>query len=312
MGARSDLSRLAVSGLFVFVAACSEPPTAPGLPTIPRPPTTPGPPTAPSEPQPPTSVMTTFAVTNGWTGEVVPDALISANGTQAVTDRSGQVQFLKTGNCLKVELAVSGFLERRTCSTSAITLWPVADEEEREATRTMAFRLDQTLANVFSTLPLTIEVGLAQDLQYRPDVVRAWTSAADDIKRLTLNRISISFGDPVPPDYPDGALIIAPVAATSDCDARFSPWPVATAGFCGQYSPEHWYILRYNVLLDRLTDSSVALRALLTGALGMRPHAMPGLLNRNQPDREVSAFERKTLHMIGLRYGVVRWPDLEP
>ena len=42
MGARSDLSRLAVSGLFVFVSACSEPPTAPG-PQPPPPPVVPPP-----------------------------------------------------------------------------------------------------------------------------------------------------------------------------------------------------------------------------------------------------------------------------
>jgi hypothetical protein len=91
------------------------------------------------------------------------------------------------------------------------------------------------------------------------------------------------------------------------------PWALETAGFCPGYAPEYDYILRINVLPDRLTDGSVALRALLNGGFGMRPHSMPGLMNSSRPDRELSAFERKTLHMIGLRQNVkVAWPDLEP
>jgi hypothetical protein len=176
----------------------------------------------------------------------------------------------------------------------------------------MAFRLDQTLAGAFSASTF-VDVAFAEHLWNRLDVVQTWTSAADEIKRLTLNRISIRLVDPFAPEYFEERLVIGPADEPGDCDARFSPpWPFETAGYCAQWSPDHSYVPRFNVLPDRLTDGSVALRALLMGALGMRPHAMPGLLNRDRPDRDVSTFERKTLHMIGLRYGVVRWPDLEP
>src|SRR5262245_47523480 len=110
MGARALLGRWVGSGLIIFAVACSGPPTAPAAP---QPPSTisPGPPAAPSEPQPsPLPAMTTFTVTNGWTGEPVAGALVSADGTQAVTDSAGQVQFLKTGNCLTVDVTVGGFL----------------------------------------------------------------------------------------------------------------------------------------------------------------------------------------------------------
>jgi hypothetical protein len=231
---------------------------------------------------------------------------VSANGTQEVTDSAGQVRLPKTSTCLRVEVKASGFLERRTCSHSAITLWPVANEEEREATRSMAFRDDRLQAGWLAVVSVTEELGK------RPEVVQTWTSAANEIERLTSDRMSFSFVEPFPRDYPDGGPIIGPAAATPDCHPGLSRWPIETGGFCGQWSPEHDnYVLRLNVLPDRLTDSSVAVRALLVGARGMSPHAMPGLMNRNRPDRELSTFERKTLHMIALRYGQVRWPDLD-
>jgi hypothetical protein len=313
MDARAGLSQLA-GGLIIFAAACSGPPTAPGQPQ-PPPSVTSGPPTAPAEPQPPQPplpVVTTFTVTNGWTGEAVAGALVSADGIQAATDSAGQVRLVKTGNCLKIDVTASGFLERRTCSAAAITLWPVADEEEREATRTMAFRNDQTLRGAFSSLTL-IEVSLAEDLRNRSDVMQTWTFAANELQRLTLNRISIRFVDPFPAGHSDGGFVIAPAGAPPDCFVSLAPpWPIETGGFCEGWAPEYDYILRINVLPDRLTDGSVALRALLVGGLGMRPHAMPGLMNSTRPDRELSTFERKTFHMIGLRYGRVMWPDLEP
>src|SRR5262245_28412993 len=108
MDTRAGLSQLA-GGFIIFACACSGPPTAP----------------APGEPQPPLSNISTFSVTNGWTGEPVAGAVVSANGTQEVTDSAGQVRLSGTG-CLTVEVTASGFLERRTCSASGITLWPVA------------------------------------------------------------------------------------------------------------------------------------------------------------------------------------------
>jgi hypothetical protein len=311
MNGHADLIRLVGSGVIIFAVACSGPPTAPGnVSPSPNPPqVVPQPSPAPGEPQPPASVMTTFTVTNGWTGEAVAGAVVSAEGTQAVTNSAGQVQFLKAGNCLAVEVTVSGFLERRTCSHSAITLWPAADEEEREATRTMAFGRDDRLWR--SPTGVVIPLSLTEDLRRRSDVVQTWTSAANEIQRLILNKFSFGLTDTIP--VGEGGLVIAGAHVPPVCVVLLSPlWPVETGGFCGQWAEHEDYILRLNVLPDRLTERSTALRALVWGGIAMRPHAMPGLMNRNRPDPELSTFERKTLHMIGLRKGInVVWPDLD-
>jgi hypothetical protein len=61
-------------------------------------------------------------------------------------------------------------------------------------------------------------------------------------------------------------------------------------------------------LVDR---PDVALRALLY-AFSLRPHQLPGLMNVARPATELSLFEKKTLHMMSLRWPApVRWPDME-
>jgi hypothetical protein len=59
------------------------------------------------------------------------------------------------------------------------------------------------------------------------------------------------------------------------------------------------------------TRRDVALRVLLD-AYALAPHPLPGLMNATRPATELSEFERKTLHMMSLRWGTeVRWPDFD-
>jgi hypothetical protein len=141
--------------------------------------------------------------------------------------------------------------------------------------------------------------------------LQTWTFAANEIQGLIMNKFSIGFTDTIP--VGEGGLVIAAGGVPPVCVVLLSPpWAVETGGFCGQWAEHEDYILRLNVFPDRLTDGSIALRALLWGGIAMKPHAMPGLMNRNQPDRELSTFERKTLHMVGLRRGLdVVWPDFD-
>lgn len=268
-----------LAGLLVFASACGSSPTAPG------------------------SVQTTFTVTNGWTREPVAGATVSAgDGMVAHTDASGRLQLRKTGSCLTVAVHATGFLERRTCTASEVTLWPIADAQEMEATRTAAFYHDQLRAEWWS---VPFDVTFATELRARGDVQETWVAAAYEIAQLTGGRISFRFVESVGEGY-----IIAPASFPTVCSDG-PRWPIETGGFCTEQTPGY-FVDQIIVLPGRLTDRSVALRALLSVVGGIIPHSLPGLMNTSRPDSELSAFERKTLHMIGLRRSVnVEWPDFD-
>ena len=72
-----------------------------------------------------------------------------------------------------------------------------------------------------------------------------------------------------------------------------------------------YFVWRITVAPGLIDRPDVALRALLH-AYTLRPHVLHGLMNINRPDTQLSVFERKTLHMMSLRWpAVVEWPDLE-
>ena len=81
-------------------------------------------------------------------------------------------------------------------------------------------------------------------------------------------------------------------------------------GLCVFYTPTY-FLDELQVRPDALADGSVALRGLLWWASVLNPHDGPGLLNQTRPASEISEFERKTLHMIGLRRVDLWWPDIE-
>jgi hypothetical protein len=86
------------------------------------------------------------------------------------------------------------------------------------------------------------------------------------------------------------------------------PWPYEIGGFCVKYDPSVYSLDRLRIAPERLADSQTALRALLS-AVGIKAHALPGLMNAARPEAAFSDFERKTLGMVGLRLRTVTWPD---
>ena len=275
----------------LFAGACGDPPTAPPRELQP---TVPEPSPAPTEP-----VETTFTVTNGWTGQPVAGARVSAADTQMVTDSAGQVRLLKTWPCVTMEVVATGFLERRTCATSEITLWPVADAAEQEATRSAVFS-----AGLLFGGSGFLEVMLSPELRLREDVVQTWTAAAEEIRELTLGRYLFAIVDQMEWGY-----IIGEASSHTVCGTGLQ-WPPETSGFCTEPTPDY-AIGKVHVAAGRLTDRSVALRVLLATNFVLRPHPAAGLLNSARPDQNLSAFERKTLHMIGLRKNRLAWPDFD-
>ena len=207
-------------GLVLFAGACGDPPTGPAR--IPDPSPIPGPAPGPVEP-----VAATFTVTNGWSGRPVVGASVSANDTQTVTDSAGQVQLMKGDRCVTVEVVASGFLERRTCATSDITLWPISDAAERTATRLFFFK--DEIRRDWRHLPTAVM--FVPELRMRDDVVHTWTAAADEITKLTSHRFSFVFVE----GLPEVVSIIAPATSPPVCSIA-PPWPITTGGFCVEYT----------------------------------------------------------------------------
>ncbi len=113
-------SQLAVFGLVVVIAACGGSPTAPS--------------------QPPRSTdpagQTTFTILDGWSQLPVAGAAVTANGTQALTDEAGHVQFAAAlSGCVVLEVKATGFLDRRTCGSSRARLSSASSSATRSAPR---------------------------------------------------------------------------------------------------------------------------------------------------------------------------------
>jgi len=287
----ADLSRVAGSGLIAIAAACGGHPTAPD-----------GASSALTGTSGHSALETTFSIVNGWTREPVAGATVSADSVQLVSDEAGHFRLPKNGPCANIEVVAPNFLERRTCAVAEITLWPVADAIEREATRVAAFHHDELQPKWWS---VPTKVTFAPQLEARADVVQTWRDAANEIRQMTLGRISFEFV----PSIDDEGLIITPATSTPVCSIA-PAWPIEIGGFCREYT-RAYYVDNVNVLPGRLTDASVAVRALLSMVGAINPHPQAGLLNSSRPDAELSEFERKMLHMIGLRTVDVLWPDLD-
>jgi len=237
-------------------------------------------------------------VVDGWSNAAVASALVSAIGSERATDAAGRVTVdVHTGACSGIAVRAAGFLERRTCSfAELIPLWPVADEAETAATHAAAFPGDWLMV-----WPGPGYVGLI-DLADRQDVQEVWRKAGERIRGVTNGRLSIS----IELDNVWSDAVIRRASSSERCMVP-SPWPLDVAGFCPNsdgYSMD--------VTEAGLIDPEVATRT-IAFALLLKPHDLPGFLNRRQPGRDFSDFERKVLHMIGLRQQAVAvaWPDFD-
>jgi hypothetical protein len=286
----------AVALLASLAAAC-------GSPTEPSPPfRVPQPPVAPAGP-----VVTPVSVIDGWTGTPVSD--VRGQSHNAESEGSGEV--LLPVACAPATFVAPGYLERRVrclqntvAGGKPVTLWPVRDE--RESLETMHAVFEGGMA---TGTPSEMPTYLTPELQ-APHIRPTWDAAAAELRRLTGDRwLTLRNGAPGAP-YTEDAYIVASTAGPSACD---HPWyrdrvPFDRFGFCLGLAPGYFQVT-LRVAEWRLTAPDVVLRTLLF-ASGAREHQMPGLLSTHQPAAELSEFERKTLHMVGLR-GRIGWPDDE-
>jgi hypothetical protein len=267
-------------------------------PVVPSPFTPPASP-SPAPPPPPPPGEVTYTVLDGWTREPVPGAVVIANGENTRTDAAGQVRLMTTPpTCLRVEVLAPGFLERSTCALPDITLWPVLDSADREATRRAAFGWHDTLSTTGRMIPVGVNLGANGS---RPDVLQVWRAAADEIRELTQGRITFTF-DVV--GFLEGTILVTP--GTAEHCEKSNLKPTETFGFC--WDPRYGGD-GYIVLADRFEDYVVARRVLASVLIGLHP--APGVFNDSAPAHDFSTFERKTLWMIGQQPGHVRWPDFD-
>jgi hypothetical protein len=282
------LSRLVAFGLIVIVVACGHSPAAPGQPSGSTDPTG----------------QTTFTISSGETAEPVVGAVVTANGTQALTDDAGQVRFPATwSTCVVIDVKAAGFLDRRTCGSSIdrqITLWPIANANEEEDTRRWIFYYDRIDGGHWLG---PTQIALAPELTARAGVAETWRAAAETLDQVSRGRIKFEWVT----SAPEEGLVLEAAVTPLSCSVA-PPWPYEIGGFCVKYDPSVYYLDRLRVAPERLTDPVTALRALLS-AVGIKVHTLPGLLNAARPESELSGFERKTLGMLGLRRRTVTWPD---
>jgi len=290
MKATTLLSHLAAFGLVVAVPACGRSPTAPGQPTG----------------SIHSAGQMTFVIFDGWSQLPVPGAAVIANGTQALTDDAGQVQFPATpSGCVVIDVKATGFLDRRTCGSSLvrqISLWPVANADEGEVTRKWVFDNDRIDPGYWSA---PIQIAIVPELAARADVAQIWAAAADTIESVSRGRIRFNWVTRAPEE----GLVLEAAAMPLSCSVA-PPWRYEIAGFCVKYDASVYLLNRLQVAPERLADSQTALRALLS-AVGIKAHTLPGLMNAARPDADLSVFERKTLGMVGLRLRTVTWPDYD-
>jgi hypothetical protein len=265
------MRRICLCAAIVLVGGCGQPPTRPA-------------PTA------------TITVKDGWTSLPVTGANVSTSEESGVTDSSGRVALRQ--RCVTVRAA--GYLERRTCANGdEVTLWPAVDSSEEGATRAAAFINDRRWGGI----PSPVEVVLTNGLERREDVVTAWTAAAGEVSRLLNFALTIRFVDWLAND----GWEVTPASSPPPCQhPRQMDFNVT--GICFETLPVY-FVDAIHVRSDLVNRRDIALRGLL-GALVLGPHPLDGLLNATHPVNELSPFERKTVHMLGLRWRQRgTWPD---
>ena len=263
-------------------------------------------------------------VVDGFSLAPVPSARVGLEGRTYTTDSQGRIELDAAVPCAATTVNAVGYLERRmTClssttsgGTAPVTLWPAASPEERTALQQFAFR-----GQVNLVFPSVQAIGLSDEVPDRAATTAAWQRAAEALSGATRGRLMARV--PVDVVAEGEGVVVAPWVNATQCSAtthydetgpfRTFLWPLAVSGYCWQAAPNAFTsVLR--VAAPQIARDTTALRALLAGA-GFSPHALPGLMNRTNPDDALSDFERRTLHMVGLRAqswpSRINWPDSE-
>lgn len=282
--------------------ACSGTPTGP-TPRLPLPPS--------GSTALPENGIRPIAVIDGWTGAAVANVrVIAPNGGEVVTDGAGRATV--TVSCAPATFVATGYLQRRVRCLSAtvgagqpVTLWPVRDELEALETRQFVGAMRSMRATDMPTY-------LGQDLQTHPDLAAVWQAAAAEVRRLTGGRWLVLVNATADaPRNSDDYYLVTGTPSAAGCD---HPWyrtrnRIDVDGFC-YGTAAGYFAVELRVAAARLADPDVVLRTLLT-ASGAGRHALDGLMNDERPAAALSDFERKTLHMVGLRTERSGWPDDE-
>ena len=234
-------------------------------------------------------------------------ALVTMQGTELLTTPNGTVPVtIVASQCQLMDIAATGFLRRRTCARASVTLWPIANDAESAATREAAFVYQDRMMDD-SRFMNDQPVVLADNLESRSEVTAAWNTAAAELLSDTGNKLTVRFARSIPGGE---GYVISAAPSSPPCLHTWFTWQFAIAGFC--WEPTRDYFVQDIAVDPSLVDHpDVALRALLY-AFTLRPHQLPGLMNAAHPATELSQFEKKTLHMMSLRWPTpVTWPDME-
>lgn len=268
-------------------------------------------------PAPPAGPPVRVTVTNGWTNVAVPGARVTMGADTVVTDQAGQFEVSTPVPCVPATVTADGFLERRvTCltvttlrGTAPVTLWPVESDEERIALKTLAFDSGALVRRGFQQLDI------ARNVDDRAAAIAAWQRADRILRDATAGLLATTV--PTNVEALQDGVIVDLWSAPADCTHSGTIAWFAVSGFCigtyrGPAYPLHISLIR--IAPSSVTSEAVALRALLH-EFGLRPHALPGLLNNTRPDDTLSLFERRMLRMLTLRErpwpGGIAWPDTE-
>jgi hypothetical protein len=178
-------------------------------------------------------------------------------------------------------------------------MWPARDEAEANAIREAAFPNDSM--NPLNGAPLI----LMGDIATHGDIRSVWMNAASE---LSAQGIPLGISPEQQAPYID-YYSVSVAGPQTRCDDPGFTWSFAAAGFCWEQPTDS--LQRVVVDPARLTDPAVARRALLY-LIGLREHSFHGVMNRTNPEADLSTFEQTLVRMRSLRYAyAIRWPDYD-
>ncbi len=275
------LRAASVAGMVaVITASCSE---SPILPSDPLP------------PQPAPVVRDRLTIVSGWDRTPVFGAIVKMGIQQATTNADGQV-FESSEIGARLDIDAPGFLPRKTTvpANLDVTLWPVTNEQEADAIRSMVYDPADRGGATRPATPDDFLVSISYD-------------GADSFTAAPIwRREAANFGMLIGRGY---QVVGNFQYETNEVAVQFKPGfrnctLVSTMGFCRPSSPYH------EVLVDpqRATDPAVVRRVVASWFLP-GPNPLPGLMNIQSPDDTLSLLERQAIHMLLQRARPNRYPD---
>lgn len=233
---------------------------------------------------------------SGATQLPVAGARVIIAGQEYSTDSEGVAQIpVAVATGADVDVEAQGFLPRTSTTSVAFhfSLWPVADVQETDAVRQMAFN------NVYGSPDILYPFGHGNLYvtmpSASPELMSAWRAAAKSFGSLFGLRYVV--GNEFQYVQNEVAVYIGDSAAMLGCPAS------VTLGFCRGPSVDK----TFSVVPDRAIDPVVINRVLASLFLAADP--FPGLLNPFSPADTLTPFEEQSIRMILQHQYKTRWPD---